>query len=223
MTRPLLPDRILCLVTDGKPGGFRQRLAELAGPVEAAVRGGVNMVQLREKQLPASDLLRVATELRRIVAGRALFIVNDRIDVVIASDADGVQLGERALPVAAARAVGGSRVLIGRSIHSTAAAVQAEADGADFLVLGTVFPSRSHPGGPVGGLELVCDVTAAVRVPVIGIGGITAKTAGQVIEAGASGVAVISAILGGADPEGAARGLWEAVSGAERPRGHGRQ
>ena len=219
MTRPRLPDRILCLVTDGRPGGWRQRLDALAEPVEAALRGGVNMVQVREKHLPPGDLLRVATELRRIASGRALLVVNDSVDVAVAADADGVQLGELALPTAAARATGGDAVLIGRSVHSTRAALKAEADGADFLVLGTVFPSRSHPGGPVGGLELVRDVTAAVRLPVIGIGGITAEAAGRVIEAGASGVAVISAILGDADPEGAARRLWEAVRETGQPGG----
>jgi len=223
MTRPLLPNRILCLVTDGRPGGFRQRLDELAAPVEAAVRGGVNMVQVREKHLPAGDLLRVATGLGRITAGRALLIVNDRVDVAVAAGASGVQLGEGALPAAAARAVGGDSMLIGRSLHSKAAALQAQEDGADFLVLGTVFPSRSHPGGPVGGPDLVRDVTAAVPLPVIGIGGITAETAGQVIEAGASGVAVISAILGDPDPEGAAHRLWQAVSGAGGTREQGNE
>ena len=221
MTSPRLPDRILCLVTDGRPGDCRQRLDALAGPVEAAVRGGVNMVQVREKHLFAGDLLRVAAELRRIASGRALLIVNDRIDVAAAAVADGVQLGEQALPTGAARAVGGDAALIGRSVHSKTAALEAEDAGADFLVLGTVFPSRSHPGQPAGGLELVRDVTAAVRLPVIGIGGITAGTAGQVIQAGASGVAVISAILGDPDPERAARRLWEEVRAAGRPRRQG--
>lgn len=221
MTPPRLPDRILCLVTDGRPGDCRQRLDALAGPVEAAARGGVNMVQVREKHLSARDLLRVASELRRITAGRALLIVNDRIDVAAAAVADGVQLGEQALPIEAARAVGGDAVLIGRSVHSKAAALEAEDAGADFLVLGTVFPSRSHPGRTAGGLELVRDVTAAVHLPVIGIGGITAETAGQVIQAGASGVAVISAILGDPDPERAARRLWDEVRAAERPRRQG--
>ena len=219
MTRPRLPDRILCLVTDGAPGSLRQRLAGLAGPVEAAVRGGVNMVQVRERHLPAGDLVTLATELRRIVAGRALLIVNDRVEAAVAASADGVQLGEGAMPVSGARAVAGGALLIGRSVHSTHAALEAEAQGADFLVLGTVFPSRSHPGAPAGGVELVREVTAAVGLPVVGIGGIAPETAGAVIEAGGSGVAVISAILGDADPERAAGELWSAVTRAARPPG----
>ena len=219
MTRPRLPDRILCLVTDGKRGTPWQRGLELSKPVQAAVRGGVNMVQVREKHLRDDDLLGLVTGLRGVVAGGTLLIVNDRVNVATAARANGVQLGERAMSATGARALAGNSILIGRSVHSTAAALNAEEEGADFLVLGTVFPSRSHPHGPVGGLELVSDVTAAVRLPVIGIGGITAETAGRVVEAGAAGVAVISAILGDTDPERAARKLWKAVSGAGRPRG----
>ena len=214
MTRPRLPDRILCLVTDGKRGTPWQRGRELSKPVQAAVRGGVNMVQVREKHLRDDDLLGLVTGLRGVVAGGTLLIVNDRVNVATAARANGVQLGERAMSATDARALAGNAILIGRSVHSTAAALTAEEEGADFLVLGTVFPSRSHPHGPVGGLELVSDVTAAVRLPVIGIGGITAETAGRVVGAGAAGVAVISAILADADPEGAARKLWKAVSGA---------
>ena len=234
MTRPRLPDRILCLVTDGRRGTPSQRGRELFEPVQAAVRGGVNMVQVREKHL-SDDGRRTVAEAVRVAARQAggagaLVVLNAHPAFSIRPDgtpaAAGVQIpeegfrpfgddtGERIL--ASVRAAG---VLIGRSVHSTAAALKAEADGADFLVLGTVFPSPSHPHGPVGGLELVSDVTAAVRLPVIGIGGITAETAGRVVEAGAAGVAVISAILGDTDPERAARKLWKAVSGAGRPRG----
>ena len=221
MTHPPLSDRILCLVTDGRPGDLEQRLAALTKPVEAAVSGGVNMVQVREKHLPADDLLGLATGLKRVVAGATLLVVNDRVDVAAAAGAAGVQLGERAMSATAARAIAGNAIFIGRSVHSTRAALEAEAQGADFLVLGTVFPSSSHPGRPTGGLGLVREVTAAVSLPVIGIGGITAETAGQVIEAGASGVAVISAILADADPETAARRLWDAVNVTAGPRGLG--
>lgn len=234
MTRPHLPDRMLCLVTDGKRGTPGQRGRELFEPVQAAVRGGVNMVQVREKHLGDDDRRTVAAAIqaaaRQAGGAGALVVLNAHPAFSVRPDgtpaADGIQIPEEGFRpsgeetgehiLASVRAAG---MLIGRSVHSTAAALKAEADGADFLVLGTVFPSPSHPHGPVGGLELVRDVTAAVRLPVIGIGGITAETAGRVVEAGAAGVAVISAILGDADPEGAARKLWEAVSGAWHPRG----
>ena len=229
MTRPRLPDRILCLVTGGQRGTPSQRGRELFEPVQAAIRGGVNMVQVREKHLRDDGRRTVAEAVqaaaRQAGGAGALVVLNAHPAFSIRPDgtppADGLQIPEEGLRpfgddtgeriLASVRATG---ILIGRSVHSTKAALKAEADGADFLVLGTVFPSRSHPQGPVGGLELVSDVTAAVRLPVIGIGGITAETAGRVVEAGAAGVAVISAILGDADPEGAARKLWEAVSGA---------
>ena len=234
MTRPRLPDRILCLVTDGRQGTPWRRRRELLEPVQAAVRGGVNMVLVREKHLRDDDRRTVAAAIqaaaRQAGGAGALVMLNAHPAFSVRPDgapaADGVQIPEVGFRpfgeetsehiLASVRAAG---MLIGRSVHSTAAALRAEEEGADALVLGTVFPSRSHPHGPVGGLELVRDVTAAVRLPVIGIGGITAETAGRVVEAGAAGVAVISAILGDADPEGAARKLWEAVSGSGQPPG----
>ena len=196
MTRPRLPARILCLVTDGRPGDCRRRLEELTAPVEAAVRGGVNMVQVREKHLHYEDAALVAQGLRTAVVreGRlgASVVLNAHPMFALGDDGrrllDGIQIPEAGFPqlgeedndrlTARFRFSGG---LVGRSVHSTAAALKAEEDGADFLVLGTVFASHSHPGRPAGGLRLVRDVTAAVSQPVIGIGGITADTAGQVI------------------------------------------
>ena len=131
------------------------------------------MVQLRDKDCPAEELLSLACELRRVTEGRALLIVNDRVDVALLSGADGVQLGEKALDAASARRLVGSEMLIGRSVHSVEGAAEAEADGADFLVLGTIFETASHPGADTGGLELVRDVTGMVGIPVIGIGGIS--------------------------------------------------
>ena len=169
------------------------------------------MVQLRERDAPAADLLRMARALREMTEGRALLIVNDRADVALAAAADGVQLGERSLPVEAARRVCGRNILLGRSVHSRDGARAAEREGADYLVLGTVFASRSHPGGEAGGPGLVREVADAVELPVIAIGGIDASNAGAVIEAGARGVAAIGAILGDTDPEAAARRLAEAI------------
>jgi thiamine-phosphate pyrophosphorylase len=205
----LVTDRSLCPVE------------RLPAVVAVAVRHGVDAVQLREKDLPDRPLLALARALREATAGAALLFVNGRVDVALAADADGVQLGEAALSVAAARRLAGRRLVIGRSVHDVAGAAAAERAGADLLVLGTVYPSRSHPGGAAGGEALVRQVCARVHLPVIGIGGITAANAAAVVRAGAAGVAVISAILAAPEPAEAAAALRRAVDTAymveERP------
>jgi len=197
----VVTDRQVC-------GGVRGLLERVA----AAVRGGANMVQLREKGLPGGELLRLALDLRRITEGRALLFVNERVDVALACGADGVQLGEEALPVAAARRVAGERLLIGRSVHSLEGAIEAEREGADLLVVGTIFATASHPGARPAGVSLLREVASRVSIPVVGIGGIEASNTAQVVEAGAAGVAVIRSVLAAPDPEEAARTLWRALS-----------
>ena len=142
-----------------------------------------------------------------------MLIVNDRVDVALLTGADGVQLGETALDVSDVRQLVGPDMLIGRSVHSEVGAVDAECQGADFLVLGTVFETASHPDGRVGGLDLVKEVTTSVGIPVLGIGGITEANAASVMEAGASGAAVITAITMADDPKSAASDLSAAISG----------
>ena len=175
-----------------------------------ALAGGVNMVQLREKDLPAAQLLQLALQLRSLTDGRALLFVNDRVDVALACAADGVQLGEQGLtPRAAREAATGRPLLIGRSVHSVAGAVEAQRDGADLLLVGTIFPSRSHPGAAAGGLALLEGVGGAVTLPFLAIGGIDVDNIGATIAAGASGAAVISAIARSPEPERSARELAE--------------
>ena len=193
----------LSLVTDRNATGGRA-LEEI---VEAAVAGGVDLVQLREKELPAGDIYLMAKRLRAIIRGKALLFVNDRVDIALAAECDGVQLGETAMPILAARSVCGAKLQIGRSVHSLDGAKRAETDGADLLVLGTIFPTGSHPGSSGGGIELVQVVAEEVSVPVLAIGGIDQDNVASVIRAGASGVALISAISGSPDPEAAAAAL----------------
>ena len=169
------------------------------------------MVQLREKDYPAGKLLSLARRLRSVTEGRALLIVNDRVDVALLSGADGVQLGENGLDAASARRLVGSDMLIGRSVHSVEGAVRAEADGADFLALGTIFETASHPGADTGGLGLVRNVTGQVEIPVIGIGGISESNVTGLVESGAAGAAVITAISMAADPKAASLGLSAAM------------
>lgn len=179
--------------------------------VDAAVRGGVNLIQLREKDMAASRLLALVKRLRNLTKGRALLFINERIDVALACGADGVQLGEEALPLEAARRVSGSRLLLGKSVHSIESA---EAAGADLLFLGTIFPTESHPGVAAGGLELLERVRRHVGLPFLVIGGVNADTVASVIGAGASGAAVITAITLGPEPDSAAREIMAETAAA---------
>lgn len=202
-----LPRPSLTLVTDRSlcPGG------SLVARVDAAVAGGVDLVQLREKDLSAGELHRLALELKEAIGGRAMLVVNDRLDVAMAAGVDGVQLPESGLPVGAARRLLRYHMVIGRSVHSADGAAQAEAEGADFLVLGTIFPSRSHPGALGAGVQLIKETRARVRCPVLAIGGVDPGNLGPCINAGADGVAVISAILGAPDVAAAAREMKNAL------------
>ena len=208
-----LPYPSLCLVTDR----LRCNGRSIEYVVDAAIDGGVNIVQLREKDLPAAELYSLALKVKDIVGNRALLFVNDRVDVASAADVDGVQLGESALPIEAARRVAGKNLLIGRSVHSVSGAMEAKSQGADLLTLGTIFPTASHPGVRTGGTELVKEVASAVSIPLLGIGGIDASNAKQVMKEGAAGVAVISAISTANDPALAAAGLCNAMRAVAVP------
>ena len=187
--------------------------------IAQAVEGGVDLVQVREKDLPGGELLALAREVTRAVAGRALLLINERADVAAAADADGVQLGENALPTPAVRRAIGPDALIGRSVHSPEGALKAQAGGADFVLVGAMYPTRSHPEALPAGPGLVRGIAGlpevrASALPLIGIGGITADNVGEVIRAGAAGVAVISAILASPDPKGEAQKLRHAMTEA---------
>ncbi|MYE55172.1 MAG: thiamine phosphate synthase [Chloroflexi bacterium] len=212
-----LPYPSLCLVTDR----LRCNGRSIECVVDAAIDGGVNIVQLREKDLPAAELYSLALRVKDIVGNRALLFVNDRVNVASAADVDGVQLGESALPIEAARRVAGKNLLIGRSVHSVSGAMEAESQGADLLTLGTIFPTASHPGVRTGGTELVKEVASAVSIPLLGIGGIDASNAKQVMKEGAAGVAVITAISTARDPALAATDLCNAMRAVVVPQAVG--
>ncbi len=169
------------------------------------------MVQIREKSLSSGDLYRLAARLRRATLGKAILTINDRTDVAIAVDADGIHLPSHSLPACVVKKLGGERLLVGRSVHSVEEAVVAESDGADYLILGTIYGTASHPGRPPSGPGLIEAVKARVRTHIYAIGGINASNAGEVMRAGADGVAVIRSILGAPDPGIAARELAEIV------------
>lgn len=190
--------------------------------VDAALAGGVDAIQVREKHRSTREQLAVARDLREPTreAGVPL-LVNDRVDVAIAAGADGVHLGDDDLPVPAAREQLGADAIVGRSVSTVEAAREAEAAGADYLGVGAVFrtDSKDIPEEEHGvGLDRVRAIDAAVDIPFVGIGGITPDNAADVVAAGADGVAVITAITSADDPEAATRRLGEAVAAGERER-----
>ncbi len=197
------------LVTDARAGSVERLVAICA----AALDGGITTVQLRAKDWTDRQLLEAATALRSLCrdAG-ALLIVNDRVDIALASGADGVHLGVDDLPVAAARRILGPDALIGYSPESAADRERAEHDGADYLGVGPVYGTTTKgDAGAAIGLEGLQRAVTATTLPVIGIGGIAIETAGAVIEAGAAGVAVVGAVFLADDPREAAAQLARAV------------
>ncbi len=191
---------------------LRGRLLEEVASL--AVDGGVAVVQLREKDLSGGDLYELAITLRAALRGRALLLVNDRVDVALAAGADGVHLPERALPGSAAREMAGEGCIVGRSVHSVEAALHAEEQGADFVEVGTVYETASKPGATPAGVELVRAVAQAVRVPIVAVGGVSAENIAAVVGAGAEGVAVIGAVMDADDPKRAAGRLRSALDDA---------
>ena len=189
---------------------------ELSGRVTAAVDGGVNLVQLRAKEMPGGQLLALACEVKGAIDGRATLLVNERADVAAVALVDGVQLGEQALPAPSVRGLLPAGSLIGRSVHSVEGALYAVTDGADFLVVGTMFATRSHPDEEPAGPGLLRDVATQCALPLIGIGGITPANVDAVVGAGASGVAVIRSILAADDPARAAAEMMTAMQASWR-------
>lgn len=179
--------------------------------VGEAVAGGVSMVQLREKQMPADQLLALARRLKTATRGKALLIINDRVDVALAVEADGVQLPENGLPTRVVRGLIGKYAVLGRSVHDVDTAHQASRDGAEFVIAGTIYKSPSKPDAKPAGTNLIVEITKDSSLPVLAIGGVTAEKVPELVKAGAAGVAVISAIAGASDPKAAAEALTEAL------------
>ena len=179
--------------------------------LDAALRGGVDVVQLRDKEASDDDLVRAAESFRGACdAYGALFVLNDRPDLVAVCRADGVHVGQRDASVADARAIVGDECLVGLSIE-TEAQLDAIA-GADYLGVGAVFATPTKTDAVAGGLELVRATAARVPIPWFAIGGIGLANVAEVVEAGAPGIAVVRAICDADDPEAAARALCAALA-----------
>jgi thiamine-phosphate pyrophosphorylase len=185
--------------------------------VEAAIWGGVDVVQLRDKSRSVRDRFETGKQVRELTRDADVtFIVNDRVDLVRALNADGVHLGADDLPIPSARDLLGPDAIIGRSVSTVSDAEDAENAGADYLGVGAIYRTGSkdditedeHGVGP----ERIAAIGQAVDIPIVGIGGITPENADTVTSSGADGVAVISAITAAADPAAATAQLQKAVT-----------
>ncbi len=203
MRRPFDPR--LYLVTDRGLAGGRS----LEPIVAAAVRGGVTAVQLREKGLSAASFLEAAVRLKALLRPLAVpLLINDSLDVALASGADGVHLGQGDAAPGEARRRLGPDAVIGLSVETLEQALAAEAEDVDYLGVSPVFATPTKPeAGPGWGLEGLRRLRAATRRRLVAIGGIQAANAAAVLAAGADGLAVVSAVIAAADPEAAARAL----------------
>ena len=209
---PNMIDFNLYLITD-------RRLAadgDLISAVRSALRGGVRAVQLREKDLSPRELLPLARELRQLTREfDARLLINDRIDLAMAVEADGVHLGGGSLPVTEARALLGPQRLIGVSTHHPGEIAAAARDGADFVTFGPVYftPSKAAYGAPVG-LEQLSESCANAPLPVFALGGVTAERVPELLETSCRRAACIGAILAAALPEAAARTFLSQLNAA---------
>ena len=209
-----MTDYSLYLVTDRSLSKGRSTL-EI---VRAAVTGGASCIQLREKQCGTREFINEALALKPLLKERSIpLIINDRLDVALAVEADGVHLGQTDMPIAMARKIAGTSLLIGISVESLEDALEAQREGADYLGISPVFatPTKTDTAAPLG-LAGVSKIRARVDLPMVGIGGINEANAASVIAAGADGVAVVSAIVSAADPVAASKSLRASIDRALR-------
>jgi len=188
---------------------------DLVDLLALALAGGSRMIQLRDKEWPSGRLLPLAERLRAACAAAgATFIVNDRVDLALAVGADGVHLGQDDLPARAARPLLRPGMILGISTHSVEQARAAQADGADYVAVGSMFATTSKADFQLVGPDLLRKLRGEIRVPLVGIGGITPDNVSEVIRAGADGVAVISAVCAATDPQAAAARFLEQIRAA---------
>lgn len=194
----------LYLITDGKVLEGK----ELLGCIEDAIKGGVTLVQLREKNMNAFDYYNLAIKAKGLLKGYGIpLIINDRVDIALAANADGVHLGPEDLPIATARKLMGNDRIIGASANCIEEALEFQRQGADYLGVGALFPTKTKSNTEHVTLDQLKAIRDAVHIPVVGIGGINIDNAASVKAAGVDGIAVASGILGSENIFEAARCL----------------
>ncbi len=182
-----------------------------------ALQGGADVIQFREKMMDAGEMIRVCAIIQDLCRQHgAIFIVNDRVDVALAMDADGVHVGQKDMPAAIARRLIGPNKILGVSASDAEKAKKAEMDGADYVGSGMVFPAGVKKDvGVAKGVAVLREVRRAVRIPVVAIGGIDHGNAASCIEAGAASCAVITAVIGAADVRQAATNMAQVIRAAK--------
>jgi thiamine-phosphate pyrophosphorylase len=192
MKKPSFQDYSLYLVTDP----HLHRGYSVLEQVELALKGGVKIIQIREKNLPVQEYTRIASDALKLTQSHnAFLIINDAVEVVKAIGADGLHLGQDDMPLTEARAILGHNVIIGISVKTVEEARKAERDGADYLAVNGVFPTQTKVDlGYCPGLEGVSAISRCTHLPIVGIGGINLNNCRSVVQAGANGIAVVTAI-----------------------------
>lgn len=187
-----------------------------------AAAGGADIIQFRQKIGSTREMIETARQIKQLCIDHGVtFIVNDRLDVAIASDSDGVHLGQDDFPIPLARDLLGDQKIIGGSAVTLEEARKCLEEGADYVGFGPVYPTTSKADvGPVTGIDLMKEVIDKVPLPLIAIGGVNTDNAPEVIRAGAHGIAVISAVCCQQDPEKATRALFRALKGGKRDNIH---
>lgn len=189
----------------------------LAQAVEAALDGGVTCLQLREKEASAGEILALARTLLPLCRARRVpLLINDRVDIALAAGADGVHLGQEDLPLPEARALLGPDRILGATAHTVAEALRAQAEGADYLGVGAMFPTGTKADTVPTSTDTLKAICAAVSIPVVAIGGVNAENLPTLAGTGIAGAAVVSAIFSQSDLTAAARALRAAADLAAR-------
>ncbi len=214
MTRRRAFDLSLYLIAGRQALGGRP----LNEVVDAAVRGGVTLVQLREKDADEERMIELARELKAVLAPHGVpLIVNDRLEVALAAEADGLHVGQDDLAPAEARRALGPGKILGTSAGNAEEAATVDPALVDYVGVGPVYATGSkHDAGPAIGLAGLADLRGRLALPMVAIGGISADSAGEVMATGVEGIAVVSGICSAADPEAAARTLRRRIEGARR-------
>ena len=180
--------------------------------IEKAVSNGATVIQLREKNLLPPSFLKIALRMRKLIHPPILFMINDRVDIAMASRADGVHLGQEDLPAPAARRIMGEEMIIGVSTHSLKEALRAEREGVDYIAIGPIFPTSTKlDPHPVVRIEMISEIKKELSIPVVAIGGIMAENIEEVLKMGADGIAVSNAIFGQENVEVAIRRLSQKI------------
>lgn len=205
-------DLSLYLVTDRS----LMTSGNLTDCIESAIQGGVTMVQLREKELSSREFFETACAALKVTRNYHVpLIINDRVDIAMASNADGVHLGQSDLPANVARAMLGNDKIIGVTAPSIALAQKAKEDGADYIGVGAIFGTSTKKDAKTGSIDLLREISAAVDIPIVAIGGINSDNAALLKGTGIDGIAVVSGIVAQSDITKAAYTLKQAFLGFE--------